>query len=56
VTRAAAIAERRLAANADQLGESRDDGTRVFFVPPLTIYFEVNEPDRLVEVIKVTHT
>src|SRR5262245_3968135 len=49
VTRATAIAERRLAANADQIGESREDGTRVFFVPPLTVYFEVNEQDKVVE-------
>ena len=55
ITRAAAIAERRLAANADQIGESRGGGTRVFFVPPLTIYFEINDPDGIVEVIKFTH-
>jgi hypothetical protein len=55
VTRATVIAERRLAANLDQIGESREDGTRVFFVPPLTVYFEVSEQDNVVEVVKITH-
>jgi len=27
----------------------------VFFVPPLTLYFEVNEQDKVVEVVKITH-
>jgi hypothetical protein len=34
-------------------GESRADGTRVLFHPPLGVRFEVNEPDRVVEILKV---
>jgi hypothetical protein len=34
-------------------GESRADGTRVLFQPPLGVRFEVSEQDRIVEVLKV---
>jgi hypothetical protein len=34
-------------------GESRDPGTRVLIVPPLTVAFEVNEEDRTVTVLSV---
>jgi hypothetical protein len=53
VTRASDEAERELARHAGQAGESRDDGLRVYFVSPLTIFFDVYEPDKTVEIVKL---
>ncbi len=40
--------EARLAANPSTVGESRDGAERVLVVPPLTVYFEVFEDQRVV--------
>jgi hypothetical protein len=53
VTDAANAIDRQLANDPDELGESRSDGTRVLFVPPLGILFQVNEGDRMVTVLAV---
>lgn len=45
------LLEQHLRANADRLGESReDDGTRVLIVEPLEIEFTVSVSDRMVTV------
>ena len=51
INAAMTLLERHLRANADRLGESReDDGTRVLIVEPLGIEFIVSIPDRMVTV------
>ena len=45
--------ERELAANPGQAGESRNGGLRVYIVVPLTVFFDVYEPDKTVEIVKV---
>ena len=45
------LLERHLRANADRLGESReDDANRVLIVEPMGIEFTVSVPDRMVTV------
>ena len=49
INAAMTLLERHLRANADRLGESReDDGTRVLIVEPLGIEFIVSIADRMV--------
>jgi hypothetical protein len=36
-----------------QLGGGRPDGTRVSFMPPRGVLFNISEPDRTVSVLKV---
>jgi len=52
VTRASDEAERELATDPGQAGESRDGGLRAYIVSPLTIFFDVYEPDKTVEIVK----
>ncbi len=48
--RAAADADRRLAANGSAEGESRSNGQRVMFAWPLTVIFQVDEANHVVTV------
>ena len=48
VTDAATEIDRLLRTNPGEQGESRDDDSRVLFVPPLGVQFRVFEPDRKV--------
>ena len=53
ITAAANAIDALLRVDPHLQGESRADGTRVLFQPPLGVRFEVNEQDRVVEVLKV---
>ena len=53
VTAAVAEIDRLLAGNPHQAGESRSGELRVLFVPPLGVFFEVEEPARTVHVLRV---
>lgn len=51
INAAMTLLERHLRANADRLGESReDDANRVLIVEPMGIEFTVSVPDRMVTV------
>jgi hypothetical protein len=41
-----------LHANPHEQGESRDDKTRILFEPPLAVLFEVDEPNKLVRILR----
>jgi hypothetical protein len=41
--------------NPTTVGESREEGVRVFIVNPLTVYFEVHEDERTVIVTAVRY-
>jgi hypothetical protein len=45
--------DRLLAARPDEVGESRSDLIRVFFSPPLGVFYEVAESQRIVNVLRV---
>lgn len=53
VTRAAAELDRRLAENATNEGESRPNGRRITFQPPLAVIFRVNSETATVVVSQV---
>jgi plasmid stabilization system protein ParE len=53
VTDAANQIDALLRADPTNGGEARDLGVRVLTRPPITVYFEVSEPDRLVTVWSV---
>jgi hypothetical protein len=53
VTEAANRVDALLATDPLGCGESRSGATRVLFEPPLMVFYEVREEDRLVEVLKV---
>jgi hypothetical protein len=53
ITAAANAVDALLRVDPNLKGESRADGTRVLFQPPLGVRFEVHEQDRIVEVLKV---
>jgi plasmid stabilization system protein ParE len=53
VTAAAHMIDTLLQADPESAGESRSGSERVLIVPPLTVAFEVSEPDRLVRVLSV---
>jgi hypothetical protein len=53
VTDAANAIDRLLAMDPHQLGGGRPDGTRVSFMPPRGVLFNISEPDRTVSVLKV---
>ena len=50
VSAAADEIDAKLRADAVHQGESRWDATRILITPPLAIYFDVSEQDRLVAV------
>jgi hypothetical protein len=45
--------DRTLASAPASAGESRSDTTRVFFVSPVGVFFDVNEVDQIVSVLRV---
>ena len=53
ITAAADEIDRLLRQNPLEQGESRSGKRRVLFVPPLAVFFEVHEQDRLVTVLRV---
>ena len=46
------LLDHHLRANADRLGESREQRVRILTDTPLGIEFQVSEPDRLVTVVR----
>jgi hypothetical protein len=53
ITRAAFQVDIELAENPEQKGREEAEGLRSLRVTPLTVLFEVREPDCLVEVVSV---
>lgn len=53
VTDAANRIDQLLGANPHSQGESREQQTRILFERPLAAQFEIHEPDRVVEVLKI---
>ena len=45
--------EQSLATNANELGESRQDGTRLLIVELISVLFEVKPDDRKVSVLRI---
>jgi plasmid stabilization system protein ParE len=50
VTQAANTIDARLRKDPNTAGESRQGVTRILVEPPLAVYFDVSDPDRLVTV------
>lgn len=53
ITQAAAAIDEILRENPADQGESRDQHTRILFVAPLGVLFEVSQSDRIVHVLDV---
>ena len=53
ITQATATIDQLLQFNPDEQGESRDDGRRILFVPPLVVIFRVNTEHNMVRVLNV---
>lgn len=53
INRAADGIDRRLSVDPAQQGESRDQGRRVLFAPPLAAFFRVDENSRTVRVLAI---
>jgi hypothetical protein len=53
ITRAADEFEVRLRKDPQNEGESRSETTRILFIHPLAVLFEVSEPDCMVFVLKI---
>ncbi len=53
ITNAADEIDSRLAKDPHHEGESRSADTRIVFVRPLAVLFEISDPDRMVHVLKV---
>lgn len=43
--------DRVLSTDPEMIGESRRGGIRVLIVPPLTVYFEIHEEEKIVLII-----
>ena len=52
VTAAVAEIDRLLASNPREAGESRSDSVRVLFVPPLGVFFEIDDLKHTVQVLR----
>jgi hypothetical protein len=52
ITRAADEIDRRLAKDPHREGESRTETTRILFVRPLAVLFEISDADRMVHVLR----
>ena len=52
VTQAMNGADQILAVNPKHVGESRSDEERVWYVPPLTITYEIHEEEKIVYVLR----
>jgi hypothetical protein len=55
ITVAAHAIDSALRTNPEEAGESRDEGRRILFEPPLGVIFVVSRPDRKVSVLTVRH-
>jgi plasmid stabilization system protein ParE len=55
VTSAANAIDRLLQLDPELKGESRSGSERVLIVPPLTVAFEIREPDRMGRVLSVRY-
>jgi plasmid stabilization system protein ParE len=55
ITQAAAMLDQLLLSDPQAQGESRDDGRRILFVPPLVIVFRVDSDHSVVRVLNVRH-
>ena len=53
VARAAHVIDKALGTDADEVGESREEGFRVLFELPLGVVFEVSRDDRIARVVAV---
>lgn len=53
VTTAAHLIDTTLRHDPESVGESRDEGRRVFWEPPLGVIFNVSAPDLAVHVLNV---
>ncbi len=53
ITVATHLIDPQLRKNPNQQGESREEGKRVLFIPPLGISFEVDSQQRLVSIAHV---
>jgi hypothetical protein len=53
ITAAVDEIDRLLAIDPHGAGESRSEFTRVLFVPPVGVFFEVDDASKVVEVLKV---
>jgi hypothetical protein len=52
IERAARRLDQQLQHAPQEQGESRGDGTRILFDAPLAVLFEVDEPNKLVRVLR----
>ena len=53
VTDAVSTLDQELQHNAPTVGESRSEGRRICFVPPLAAVFNVDDPNKLASVLHV---
>jgi hypothetical protein len=53
VTAAVNEIDRLLEVDPHQAGESRSESTRVLFVPPIGVFFDIDDASKVVEVLKV---
>jgi hypothetical protein len=53
ITEAANAIDKQLLHDPERIGESRPDGTRILFVPPLGVLFSIKELDFTVSVLTV---
>lgn len=56
ITKAANLIDHVLTRDPHSQGESRWNSYRIMFAPPLAVYFDVSEADKLVVVVKVWKT
>lgn len=54
-TQATATIDQLLLVNPHEQGESRDDGRRILFVPPLIVIFSVDADHNVVRMLSVRH-
>jgi plasmid stabilization system protein ParE len=55
ITEATAAVDQLLQYDPHERGESRDDGRRIVFVPPLAVIFHVDAGQNLVRILTVRH-
>jgi hypothetical protein len=53
ITEAVNEIDRLLAVDPHRAGESRSENTRVLFVPPIGMFFDIDDESNVVEVLKV---
>ena len=52
ILEASRLLDQWLHTNPQEQGESRDDNTRILFAAPLAVLFEVDEPKKLVRIVR----